>query len=183
LTLLLLPQISYHSRGAPPSAPLPQTVEYAERITLLAKQQPLLLVAYAQTLYMALLSGGRQLDRMLRGAMRLAPGKGAAIFDFSATLPSNERERFKRELRGAVDVLGNGLTPDEKVALLQEKRSIFWRNDGIVVAVFKDARGSLIIAWLRLLRAFLLAYILPLTLLPSILLLLFLSWRWYRSLD
>ena len=131
-------------------------------------------------MYLALLSGGRQLDRMLRGAMLLPAGKGAAIFDF-ATLPSAERERFKRELRLAVDALGEGLTPEERVALLQEKRSIFWRNDSVVIAVFKDARGSLLMAWLRLLRAVLLAYM-RWTIAPSLLLLLFLTWRWYRSL-
>lgn len=138
-------------------------------------------MAYAQTLYLALLSGGRQLDRMLRGAMLLPAGKGASIFDFAA-LPSAERERFKRELRRAVDALGEALTSDERVALLQEKRSIFWRNDHVIFAVFKDARGSLLMAWLRLLRAVLLAYLRAWTVIPSLLLLLFLSWRWYRSM-
>jgi heme oxygenase len=132
-------------------------------------------------MYLALLSGGRQLDRMLRGAMMLPAGKGAAIFDFNTFPSAPERDRFKRELRAAVDALGEGLTPDERVALLQEKRSIFWRNDSVIIAVFKDAKGPLLMAWLRLLRAVVLAYM-RWTIVPSLLLLLFLTWRWYRSL-
>ena len=148
-----LADIAFHGGGRPLAPPLPQTAAYVAAVSALATAKPLLLVAYAQTLYLALLAGGQALDKLLRGAMLLPPGRGSALFDFSAALPAEERERFRRALKAAVDALGEGLTSEERTSLLQEKRSIFWRNDAIIAAVLKDARGSLLFAWLRVLRA------------------------------
>jgi len=119
---------------------------------LAAGDKQLLLLAYAHTLYLALLSGGVLLERMLRGAMLLPRGRGTEVFCF-AELPPREQARFKRELRAAVDALGETLGEAERTALLQEKRSIFWRNDRLIIAVFQEARGSLVVAYARLARA------------------------------
>ena len=69
-----------------------------------------MLVAYAQTLYVALLAGGQTLSRMLRAARALPPGQGTAIFEFDQVLPTAEQRRFRDALRDAVDALGTKLT-------------------------------------------------------------------------
>lgn len=155
-------QIAYHTKGGAPAPQLPSTRDYAVRIAELAEQNPLLLVVYAHTLYLALLSGGQLLESMLRGTMLLPAGRGTAIFRFD--LPRREHAQYKRALRAAVDELGKTLTEAEMAALLQEKRSIFWRNDRLIAAVFKqDAKGSplqLALAWLRVARAAMLSLLL-----------------------
>jgi heme oxygenase len=72
----------------------------------LAASEPLLLLAHAQTMYVALLAGGTVLARMLRAARALPPGEGTAIFDFEAVLPAAEQRRFRDALRAAVDAVG-----------------------------------------------------------------------------
>ena len=157
-----LADVAYHSKGGAPAAPLAAAKDYAARIGELADSaEPadrLLLLAYALTLYQALLSGGQLLERMLRGTMLLPAGRGTAIFRFE--LPRSQHAHFKKALCAAVDELGTKLTEEEMGALLQEKRSIFWRYDRLIQAVFKDARGSLLIAWLRLARAAVLSLLL-----------------------
>lgn len=118
-------------------------------------------MVYAHTLYLALLSGGQLLESMLRGTMLLPAGRGTSIFRFE--LPRREHAQYKRALRAAVDELGQKLTETEMEALLQEKRSVFWRNDRLIASVFKDAKGSslqLALAWLRVARAAMLSLLL-----------------------
>jgi heme oxygenase len=103
-------QVAYHSQGRPPTPPLPATAEYTARLAALSASQPLLLLAYAQTLYVALLAGGRTLEAMLRCARALPVGSGTAIFDFEAVLPRGEQRRFRDELKQAIDALGARLT-------------------------------------------------------------------------
>ena len=106
----LVAQVAYHSGGRPPSPPLPATKEYAARLSALASSEPLLVVTYAQTMYIALLAGGKVLARMLRAARALPPGQGGtAIFDFDAVLPASEQRRFRQALSSALDDLGGKL--------------------------------------------------------------------------
>jgi len=148
-----LSDVQYHGGPGGLQAPSAATADYVTRIReLAAGDKQLLLLAYAHTLYLALLSGGVLLERMLRGAMLLPRGRGTEVFRF-AELPPREQARFKRELRAAVDALGETLGEAERTALLQEKRSIFWRNDRLIIAVFQEARGSLVVAYARLARA------------------------------
>jgi heme oxygenase len=58
---------------------MPATAEYTARLAALSASQPLLLLAYAQTLYVALLAGGRTLEALLRCARALPVGQGTAI--------------------------------------------------------------------------------------------------------
>ena len=102
-------QIAFHSRAAP-SPPLPATVAYTKRLTEVAASKPLLLVAYAQTLYVALLAGGQAMAAFMRTARGLVKGQGDAIFDFAAGIPPAEHRRFRAALREAVDVMGEKLT-------------------------------------------------------------------------
>jgi heme oxygenase len=101
-------QIAFHSQGAP-SPPLPATVAYTKRLTEVASK-PLLLVAYAQTLYVALLAGGQTMAAFMRTARGLVKGQGDAIFDFSAGIPPAEHRRFRAALREAIDAMGDKLT-------------------------------------------------------------------------
>jgi len=134
------------------SAPLPATLDYTARLGSLAEEQPLLLAVYASTLYVALLSGGRLLEGMLRRTMRLPADRGTSVFRFEE-LPTREQPRFKQELRDALDALGERVSTEQRNELLQEKRSIFWRNDRVIVAVFETVQGSLLRAWASILRA------------------------------
>ena len=56
--------------------------EYIARIRQVAQDDPTLLIAYAQTMYMALLSGGQIMRRIQRTAMGLQGTEGGAIFEF-----------------------------------------------------------------------------------------------------
>jgi heme oxygenase len=103
--------VAFHSGGKPPAPQLAPTKEYSARLAAVAKSDPLLLVAYAQTMYVALLAGGQTLARMLRATRALPPGvEGTAIFDFEATVPAAEQRRFRAALKEAVDALGEKLT-------------------------------------------------------------------------
>ena len=75
----------------------------------MAASKPLLLVAYAQTLYVALLAGGQTMATFLRTARGLSRGEGDAIFDFSA-IPAAEHRRLRAALREAVDALRETLS-------------------------------------------------------------------------
>jgi hypothetical protein len=164
-------QIHFHGGPAGLAPPTAATADYCARIAELGKgtAEPLLLLAYAHTLYLALLSGGQLLERMLRGSMLLPRGRGTEIFRFAA-LPPRAHARFKRELRTAVDSLV--LADGDAAALLQEKRSIFWRNDRVIIATMSDARGSLVVAYARLLRASLFTLLASRTLLAGLIALL-----------
>jgi heme oxygenase len=82
---------------------------YTKRLSEVAASKPLLLVAYAQTLYVALLAGGQTMAAFMRTARGLSKGEGDAIFDFPA-IPAAEHRRFRAALREAVDALGETLT-------------------------------------------------------------------------
>jgi hypothetical protein len=175
-----LPQVAYHGGGKPPCPPEPPTVEYTARLASLAASEPLLLLAHAQTMYLALLAGGAVLARMLRVARALPPGEGTAIFEFEAVLPAAEQRRFRDALRQAVDDVGVKLTgararvcrcaffvwrtcgksgcsrfvaraAKERDALLSEKRAIFRRNDRVIEAVLSKASGSALRGWVTIL--------------------------------
>lgn len=108
-------QIAFHSQRAP-SPPLPATVAYAKRLAEVAASKPLLLVAYAQTLYVALLAGGQTMATIMRTSRGLVRGEGDAIFDFCAAIPAAEHHLFRAALREAVDALGESLTGVQRAA-------------------------------------------------------------------
>ena len=139
----------------------------------MAASKPLLLVAYAQTLYVALLAGGQAMAAFMRTARGLVKGQGDAIFDFAAGIPPTEHRRFRAALREAVDAMGAKLTgatrpallqlvqsrcadahpagaAEERSELLNEKRAIFFRNDAVIKATLATAQGSVVKASLRI---------------------------------
>mmetsp|Transcript_29723 Transcript_29723/g.49929 ORF Transcript_29723/g.49929 Transcript_29723/m.49929 type:complete len:303 (-) Transcript_29723:580-1488(-) len=111
--------------------------EYIARIRHVAGTEPVLLLAYAQTMYMALLSGGQVIGRIQRTAMGLKPTDGGgAIFEF-ALVPTKQQAAFKKSFALALDALP--LADDLKMRLIEEKRSIFPRNDQIIREVVANA--------------------------------------------
>ena len=82
---------------------------YTQRLSEVAASNPLLLVAYAQTMYVALLAGGQSMAAFMRTARGLVKGEGDAIFSFAA-IPAAEQRQFRAALRAAVDALGEQLT-------------------------------------------------------------------------
>ncbi|KAK3235738.1 hypothetical protein CYMTET_54082 [Cymbomonas tetramitiformis] len=118
--------------GVPCSA----TEAYQQRIRHVSAESPFLLVAYAQTMYMALLSGGQILRRMSKAAMLLPDGQGGAIFEFEE-IPTKTHRDFKLRFAAALDALP--IDASMKEQLIAEKQSIFPRNDAIVMEVVREA--------------------------------------------
>mmetsp|Transcript_35322 Transcript_35322/g.67533 ORF Transcript_35322/g.67533 Transcript_35322/m.67533 type:complete len:293 (-) Transcript_35322:325-1203(-) len=106
--------------------------EYTSRIKQVAKEDPVLLIAYAQTMYMALLSGGQILRRIQSTAMGLKQEEGGKIFHF-LEIPTIQQATFKKNLARELDSLN--IDVETKERLILEKRSLFPRNDAIVKAV------------------------------------------------
>jgi hypothetical protein len=77
-------QIVYFGGQREGSARCKAVDEYIARIRHVAGTEPVLLLVYAQTMYMALLSGGQVIGRLQRTAMGLKPTDGGgAIFEFA----------------------------------------------------------------------------------------------------
>lgn len=111
--------------------------EHIARIRHVAGTEPVLLLAYAQTMYMALLAGGQVIRRLQLAAMGLKPADGGgAIFEF-ALVPTKQQAAFKKSFALALDALP--LDDDLKMRLIEEKRSIFPRNDQIIREVVDNA--------------------------------------------
>jgi len=84
-------------------------VAYCARLSEVAASNPVLLVAYAQTMYVALLAGGQTIAAFMRTARGLVKGEGDSIFTFPA-IPAAEQRQFRAALSEAVDALGEKLT-------------------------------------------------------------------------
>lgn len=78
------------------------TKAYVERIQLVSKDRPELLVAHAYTRYLGDLSGGQILKKIAQRAMYLPDGNGLAFYEFDKV--SDEQE-FKQNYKKALDSL------------------------------------------------------------------------------
>mmetsp|Transcript_13377 Transcript_13377/g.18280 ORF Transcript_13377/g.18280 Transcript_13377/m.18280 type:complete len:274 (+) Transcript_13377:292-1113(+) len=129
-----------------PLAPCAAVVEYTARIQHVTKEDPVLLIAYAQAMYMALLSGGQIIRKVQRTAMGLKEADGGSIFIFEH-IPAKEQSVFKREFAAALDDLP--LDQAAKDRVIQEKRALFPRNDAIVREVVSLAPWTAYFALVR----------------------------------
>jgi heme oxygenase len=78
------------------------TQAYVQRIQIISRERPELLVAHAYTRYLGDLSGGQILKKIAQRAMNLTDGKGLAFYEFDQV--SDEQE-FKQNYKKALDSL------------------------------------------------------------------------------
>ncbi len=108
---------------------LPAAARYADAVDRAARCDPRLLVAHAYTRYLGDLSGGQIIDRILRRSLELE----SDCLSFYRFPDIASPEEFKREYRGAIDVLG--ADPQIREPLVAEARSAFQHNIDVSLAV------------------------------------------------
>lgn len=107
--------------------PSPATQEYVDQIHLLAKEDPLLLLAHAYTRYMGDLSGGQILSRAAEKAYGFTPDKGLSFFRFEKVGASaQDIKAFKKVFRSSLDALQ--LSARRADALVHEANKAFLLN-------------------------------------------------------
>jgi len=78
------------------------TQMYVDRINVLSREKPELLIAHAYTRYLGDLSGGQILKKIAQRAMNLPSGQGLAFYDFDQVADEQE---FKQNYKKALDSL------------------------------------------------------------------------------
>jgi len=109
----------------------PATQDYIDRITTVAKERPLLLLAHAYTRYLGDLSGGKILARVAKKALLLDSGddgltEGLAFYDFPELRGSVKA--FKDRYRQALNDLQFEDTDETVQAIVQEANVAFLLN-------------------------------------------------------
>ena len=109
--------------------------EYVNRIRLVAKESPELLVGHHYTRYIGDLSGGQILKKIAKKAMNLEGENGLCFYEFK--LIKDEKE-FKRSYSETL----NNLPIDQKIAdkIVEEANEAFLYN----MKMFKELEGNLI---------------------------------------
>lgn len=121
--------------------PSPATQQYVDQVQLLAKEDPLLLLAHAYTRYLGDLSGGQILARAAEKAYKLPQDKGVSFYKFEdiGCAPSDLKS-FKKAYRTSLDALQ--LSARRADAMVQEANKAFLLN----ILIFQErdvAAGSL----------------------------------------
>jgi heme oxygenase len=75
---------------------------YVDRIRLLGKERPELLVAHAYTRYLGDLSGGQILKKIAQRALNLPSGIGLSFYEFEDV---QDEQEFKQSYKNALDSL------------------------------------------------------------------------------
>jgi heme oxygenase len=117
------------SSDEPPISPATQ--DYLDRITTVAKERPLILLAHAYTRYLGDLSGGKILARVAKRALLLDSGddgltEGLAFYDFP--LLRGSVKAFKDRYRQALNDLQFEDTDEAVEAIVQEANIAFLMN-------------------------------------------------------
>ncbi len=108
---------------------------YVDRIRLVAKENPELLVGHHYTRYIGDLSGGQILKKIAKKALNLEDNNGLNFYDFK--MIEDEKE-FKESYSNVL----NSLPIDQKVAdkIIEEANAAFTYN----MKMFKELEGNLI---------------------------------------
>jgi len=117
------------SSDEPPISPATQ--DYLDRITKVAKERPVLLLAHAYTRYLGDLSGGKILARVAKRALHLDSGangmtEGLAFYDFP--LLRGSVKSFKDKYRQALNDLQFDNSDEAVHAIVQEANIAFLLN-------------------------------------------------------
>ena len=108
---------------------------YVERIRLVAKNSPELLVGHHYTRYIGDLSGGQILKKIAKKALNLEGNNGLSFYDFDMI---DDEKKFKQDY----SITLNKLPIDQKVAdqIINEANEAFTYN----MKMFKELEGNLI---------------------------------------
>lgn len=113
--------------------------EYADRLRVIARTDPPLLLAHAWVRYFGDLHGGRILGRRIASAFALHDGQGLAFYDFAGLAdPAVYMARFRAHL----DELGR--SPEIAARVLEESLDAFRRH----IALFEEVEAMAIPAQL-----------------------------------
>jgi heme oxygenase (biliverdin-producing, ferredoxin) len=106
-----------------PSALVPATRAYVERLQTLADREPVRLVAHAYVRYLGDLHGGQLLGRIVRQRFAIAGDAGTRFYDFGDEAQVLQRRLAFRRALGALPV-----TPPECDAIVAEAVDAFARH-------------------------------------------------------
>lgn len=121
----------FEQRITPPSK---ATADYIRNFEKCVDDNPVCLIAYCHTMYLAIFAGGSILKKWVRSGFNLPPGKGTKVFDFSDTI--SDVIKFRKEYNGAMNRIA--LSRDEKERIIATKMQIFEANN----AIFAEIRGN-----------------------------------------
>lgn len=96
---------------------------YCDRLYEIADTNPVLLIAYIHSMYLALLAGGQILKRIIKKTLGLSGELGLSLFEFEDI----NRKELRRQILSIVD--GLNLSRQEKDAIIEEKFRVFDMNN------------------------------------------------------
>ncbi len=126
--------------------PTPAAQDYVERIHMLAKDCPELLVGHHYTRYIGDLSGGQILKKIAQKAMNLDEHNGLRFYEFDRI---NDEKAFKLKYSATLDALPIDQAMADKI--VEEANIAFQCN----MNMFQELEGSLVAAIGKVLFAFL----------------------------
>ena len=114
-------------RGEPP-----ELAAYLSRLEELERSDPILLLAYAYHMYLAIFAGGYQIRRAVKKALGLTGDEGVRTFCFDGLGSSTKsfREEYKHAINTELSV-----TEEEVSRLLEESTRVFAQNNALVATV------------------------------------------------
>lgn len=117
----------WRENGKPSQAAL----DYAAHICTATDEEPELLLAYIHTMYLAILSGGYILKKLITNSLGIS-GEDGGVAGLEIP-PGATRAQLKHHIKSSIDQMD--LDPDLKERIVQEKISIFRRNNTIVASI------------------------------------------------
>ncbi|GLC35332.1 hypothetical protein PLESTB_000576300 [Pleodorina starrii] len=117
----------WETRCGPRSVPLQ---EYEHHLSLLASDQPRLLLAHCYTQHLGITAGGQIVRRAVRKHLALPEGCGTAAFEFKGETSSAIKAHFK----STFDEWGRGLSEEDVQQLVSEHLTAFQFNNAIIRA-------------------------------------------------
>jgi len=115
--------------------PSPPAKKYLSRIDYLKATNPVMLIAYAHSMFLASLAGGQILGAIVKRTLGLSGDDGLAFFDYGDINTKALRSEFKERV--------NGLEIDRptKEEIIEEKKLVFKMNNEIASEVRLSLSG------------------------------------------
>ncbi|XP_028402001.1 heme oxygenase-like [Dendronephthya gigantea] len=107
-------------------SPSPATKTFTQHIHAVGRDNPILLVAYCHSFYLALMAGGQIIKSMITKSLGLKNGLGTAAFQFRTKSAS----QLKKQLKDSIN--GLGVDEEMKNKLIKEKILAYNMTNAIV---------------------------------------------------
>ncbi|XP_046852161.1 heme oxygenase-like [Xenia sp. Carnegie-2017] len=107
-------------------SPSPATKDFVDHIHAVVEKNPMLLVTYSHTFYLALMAGGKIVRSIVTKSLRLKNGLGTSALEFK----SESAVKLKKNLKDTINSLG--VDCELKEQLVQEKIVAFNMVNAIV---------------------------------------------------